>query len=168
MFMENNLGLRAKNREIEVLKCFEKKKQQLSPSDDLHLGRWDIEKLTEIEIGEIAVCFRDLRAAGYIEVAAGYEMTDSRLYDLTKSGQAVLDSFIEVKQPFILKNAESLYTYILKFYDPNTHHWCHFNMSQYRPEHQTRFVDLLEKLKLRGALQYENRGRLMSVDILPG
>ena len=161
-----NLGLRARNREIEVLKCFEKKKEQLSPSDDLYLGRWDVEKLTQIEIDEIAVAFRDLRAAGYIMVAPGYEMTSTRLYDLTEAGQAVLDSFIEVKQPSILEDAESLHTYIRKYYNPNTHHWNQFSMTQYRPEHQLRFVELLEELKERGVIEYEKYGRSMSVNIL--
>lgn len=160
------LGLRARNREIEVLKCFEKKKAQLSPSDDLHLGRWDVEKLTQINIDEIAVVFRDLRAAGYIEVAPGYEMTSTWLYDLTEAGQAVLDSFIEVKQSEILENAESLFEYIRKYYDPDTHHWSQFNMSQYRPEHKARFVELLEELKTRGVIEYKPYGRSMCVDIL--
>ena len=160
------LGLRARNREIEVLTCFEKKKQKLSPSDDLLLGRWDVEKLTEIDIHEIGTVFRDLRAAGYIEVAPGYEMTSSWLYQLTEAGQAVLDSFIEIKQPEILKDADSLYTYISKYYDPNTHHWSQFNMSQYRPEHQARFVELLEELKARGVIEYEPYGRSMSVNVL--
>ena len=165
LFMENKLGLRARNREIEVLKCFEKKKQQLSPSDDFHLGRWDVEKLTQIEIDEIAVTFRDLRAADYIEIAPGYKMTSTWLYQLTEAGQAVLDSFIEVKQPSILEDAESLHTYIRKYDDPNTHHWSQFNMSQYRPEHQARFIELLEELKERGVIDYHKHGRSMYVDI---
>ena len=162
----DKLGLRARNREIEVLKCFEKKKEQLSPSDDLHLGRWDVEKLTEIAIDEIGTVFRDLRAAGYIEVAPGYLHTSSWLYDLTDEGQALLDTFIEVKQPFQLETAEHLYEYIHKYYDPNTHHWSYFNMSQYRPEHQKRFKELLEELKARGVIEYSEHGRLMCVDIL--
>ena len=166
LFMKNKLGLRARNREIEVLKCFEKKKEQLSPSDDLHLGRWDVEKLTQIEIDEIAVVFRDLRAAGYIEVAPGYKMTSTWLYDLTAEGQAVLDTFIEVKQPEILKDAESLYTYISEYYDPNTHHWSQFNMSQYRPEHQARFLELIRELKEQDVIEYQEHGRSVHVNIL--
>ena len=160
------LGLRARNREIEVLKCFEKKKKQLSPSDDLHLGRWDVEKLTEIDIDEIGTVFRDLRAAGYIEVAPGYKQASSWLYDLTDEGQAVLDTFVEVKPPEILKDAKSLYEYMIKYYDPDTHHWSQFNMSQYRPEHIERFVELLEVLKARGVIEYKPHGRSMCVDIL--
>ena len=164
--MTDKLGLRARNREVEVLKCFEKKKERLSPSDDLHLGRWDVEKLTEIEIDEIAVVFRDLRAAGYLKVTPGYEQTSSFLYDLTEEGQALLDSFIEVKPPEILESAESLYEYIRKYFDPNTHHWSQFSMTQYRPEHQARFIELLEELKARGVIEYHEYGRSMSVNVL--
>ena len=160
------LGLRARNREIDVLKCFEKKKEQLSPSDDLLLGRWDVEKLTQIAIDEIGVVFRDLRAAGYIEVAPGYVQTSTWLYVLTAEGQAVLDTFIEVKQPDILKDAETLYKYISKYYDPNTHHWSEFNMSQYRPDHQAQFVKLLEELMGRCVIEYNKHGRSMYVNIL--
>ena len=160
------LGLRARNREIEVLKCIEKKKEQLSPSDDLLLGRWDVEKLTEIDIHVIGVVFMDLRAAGYIEVAPGYLHASSWLYQLTDEGQAVLDTFIEVKQPEILKDAESLFAYIHKYYYPNTHHWSQFNMSQYRPQHQARFIELLEELKERGVIDYHKHGRSMYVDVL--
>ena len=164
--METKLGLRARNREIDVLKCFEKKKEHLSPSDDLHLGRWDVERLTQIEIDEIPVVFRDLRAAGYIEVAPGYKQTSSWLYDITEAGQAVLDSFIEVKQPAILENADSLYEYISKYYDPNTHHWSQFSMTQYRVQHATRFIALLEELQERGVLEYKPYGCSMCVNIL--
>ena len=164
--MANKLGLRARNREIDVLKCFEKKKEHLSPSDNLLLGRWDVEKLTEIEIDEIAVVFRDLRAAGYIEVAPGYKQASSWLYELTEAGQAVLDSFIEVKQPEILENAEILFEYINGYFDPDTHHWSQFSMTQYRVEHATRFIALLDELQERGVLEYKPYGRSMCVNIL--
>ena len=164
--MANKLGLRARNREIEVLKCFEKKKERLSPSDDLFLGRWDVEKLTQMDVYEIPIVFGDLRDAGYIELAPGYEMTSPQLYQLTEAGQAVLDSFIEVKQPAILENAETLYWYIFKYHDPDIHHWTHFNMTQYRPEHQARFIELLEELQKRDVLEYKKYGRSMSVNIL--
>ena len=161
-----NLGLRARNREIEVLKCFEKKKEQLSPSNNLLLGRWDVEKLTQIEIDEIAVVFRDLRASGYIEVAPGYLHASSWLYQLTEAGQAVLDAFIEVKTPEILENADTLYEYIRGYFDPNTHHWSQFSMTQYRPEHQARFIKLLDELQERGVLEYKPYGRPMTVNLL--
>lgn len=157
--MGNKLGLRARNREIEVLKCFEKKKEQLSPSDDLHLGRWDVEKLTEIDIHVIGVVFMDLRATGYIEVAPGYLHASSWLYDLTAEGQALLDTFIEVKQPERLKDAESLYAYVSRYDDPDTHHYAKFNMSQYHPVHEARFKELIAELKEQGMLDYDLHGR---------
>ena len=110
--------------------------------------------------------FRDLRAAGYIEVAPGYVQASTWLYELTEEGQAVLDSLVEVKPPEILKDAESLFKYISKYYDPDTHHWSQFSMTQYRPEHQARFVELLEALKARGVIEYKPHGRSMSVNIL--
>ena len=161
-----NLGLRARNREIEVLKCFEKKKEQLSPSNDLLLGRWDVEKLTEIDIHVIGVVFMDLRAAGYIEVAPGYLHASSWLYQLTDDGLAVLDSLVEVKQPEILKDAESLFAYIRKNFYPDTHHWSHFSMTQYRPQHEARFIELLDELQARGVIEYKPYGRSMSVNVL--
>ena len=165
VFMENKLGLRARNREIDVLKCFEKKKEHLSPSNALYLGRWDVEKLTEIDIHEIGTVFGDLRAAGYIEVAPGYKHASSWLYELTEEGQAVLDTFIEVTQPEILKDAETLYAYIYKYYYPDTHHWIEFNMTQYRPEHQARFEQLLEELQEQGQITYNAHGRSFVVDV---
>ena len=165
IIMADKLGLRARNREIEVLKCFEKKKEQLSPSDDLYLGRWDVEKLTQMDVYEIPIVFGDLRDAGYIELAPGYEMTSPQFYQLTEEGQAVLDTFIEIKQPAILENAETLYEYIYKYYYPDTHHWIHLNMTQYRPEHQTRFKELLEELQDQGQITYNEHGRSFIVDV---
>ena len=165
--MTDKLGLRARNREIEVLKCFEKKKEHLSPSDDLHLGRWDVEKLTQIAIDEIAAVFRDLRAAGYIEVAPGYEMTDSWLYVITETGQKLLDTFIEVKRPEELADAETLYTYIEKYENPDSHHWTEFNLSQYRTKHRMRFMVLLDELKEQKRLIYSPHGRSVYVALEP-
>ena len=101
----------------------------------------------------------------YIEVAPGYLHASSWLYQLTEAGQSVLDSFIEVKQPAILENAESLYEYIYKYYYPDTHHWSEFNMTQYRPEHQARFKELLEELQDQGKITYDVHGRSFVVDV---
>ena len=165
IIMADKLGLRARNREIDVLKCFEKKKEHLSPSNHLYLGRWDVEKLTQMDVYEIPIVFGDLRDADYIETAPGYEMTSPRLYQLTEAGQAALDSFIEVKRPEILENAETLYEYIYKYYHPDTHHWSEFSMTQYRPEHQARFAELLEELQEQGQITYNERGRSFVVDV---
>ena len=165
--MADKLGLRARNREIEVLKCFEKKKERLLPSDDLHLGRWDVEKLTQIDIHEISTVFRDLRDAGYIELAPGYEMTSPQLYDLTAEGQKLLDTFIEVKRPEELADAETLYTYIEKYENPDIHHWAEFNLFQYRTKHRQRFMELLDELKEQKRLIYSSRLRSVHVALEP-
>ena len=164
--MSDKLGMRARAREIEVLKCFEKKKETLSPSNFLTLSRHNVERLTEIGIHEIATVFSDLRAAGYIEVTPGYEMASAWIYELTEAGQMLLDTLVEVKQPKELESAESLFAYMSEYHDPNTHHWMSFNMTQYREEHRARFFLLLEKLCNQGRIAYKKYGRSWSVDII--